>query len=190
MDLTAESLAALLVASAGRKTYRAALKGKGSLSTYLKKNGPIVGRLQVHDGDLLRLTVVEDEELFPQKEVSMPREEKFSLEELVLSWRRRRQGVVGVEEPSESLFICGDIFDTSERWATASVIVANVLLFDKATLARLADLLCEVLRPGAFVVTTAPFFFKDDVFTELHAGLWCRSSWTGGAMLTIYQRKK
>ena len=90
------------------------------------------------------------------------------------------------DEGSPTAFVLGDIFETAERWRTASVVLANVLLFPKPVVARLAALLGAELRPGAFVLSTAPL--DDDALLLRHAGLHVKSSWTGGAKVDVYQK--
>lgn len=187
-------LSMLVSHSIGSKAYRGALRSR-SLSTYLTRKGSL-GRLLVDcSEDGLHLHIVDDGRS-PETPVQKKKKKKKNNSrsktptgDLVHSWRRLHQKIRSLDVPTPTTFISGDIFETSDDWANADVVLANVLLFDKPSLSKLADLLKTVLKPGAFVVTTKSLFHHEDPFTELHSGLWCRASWTGGATLTIYQRK-
>lgn len=81
----------------------------------------------------------------------------------------------------------GDLFAAAAvaRWHGAAVVLANVLLFCPEDKRRLAALLGEALRPGAWVLSTAPL---DDAQLVLHrGGLWAKTSWTGGAKIDVYR---
>ena len=71
------------------------------------------------------------------------------------------------------------------RWRGAAVVLANVLLFGAADKARLAALLGEALRPGAWVLSTAPL--ADARLARRQEGVHVKTSWTGGAKVDVYQ---
>jgi hypothetical protein len=60
-----------------------------------------------------------------------------------------------------------------------------VLLFGAADKARLAALLGEALRPGAWVLSTAPL--ADARLARRQEGVHVKTSWTGGAKVDVYQ---
>ena len=90
------------------------------------------------------------------------------------------------EEPAVE-FVEGDLFGAAAvaRWRGAAVVLANVLLFGAADKARLAALLGEALRPGAWVLSTAPL--ADARLARRQEGVHVKTSWTGGAKVDVYQ---
>ena len=60
-----------------------------------------------------------------------------------------------------------------------------MLLFGAADKARLAALLGEALRPGAWVLSTAPL--ADARLARRQEGVHVKTSWTGGAKVDVYQ---
>ena len=171
-DATEAAVAAIL----GRRGLRHALAGVAatSLEGYVSAKAPFArGAFRAEAGAWTRLDGAADADA--ERADARGRQARRALDEL-------RAG----EEPAVE-FVEGDLFGAAAvaRWRGAAVVLANVLLFGAADKARLAALLGEALRPGAWVLSTAPL--ADARLARRQEGVHVKTSWTGGAKVDVYQ---
>ena len=171
-DATEAAVAAIL----GRRGLRHALAGVAatSLEGYVSAKAPFArGAFRAEAGAWTRLDGAADADA--ARADARGRQARRALDEL-------RAG----EEPAVE-FVEGDLFGAAAvaRWRGAAVVLANVLLFGAADKARLAALLGEALRPGAWVLSTAPL--ADARLARRQEGVHVKTSWTGGAKVDVYQ---
>ena len=171
-DATEAAVAAIL----GRRGLRHALAGVAatSLEGYVSAKAPFArGAFRAEAGAWTRTDGAADADA--ARADARGRQARRALDEL-------RAG----EEPAVE-FVEGDLFGAAAvaRWRGAAVVLANVLLFGAADKARLAALLGEALRPGAWVLSTAPL--ADARLARRQEGVHVKTSWTGGAKVDVYQ---
>uniref|UniRef100_A0A7S3K3F4 DOT1 domain-containing protein n=1 Tax=Aureoumbra lagunensis TaxID=44058 RepID=A0A7S3K3F4_9STRA len=194
-----ENLAEMLVSRLGHKRYKAALKGNATLTKYLLRQlgrretnnwqtGHILITLDINTKAITftsaRNGLISSKEKEPrslQSQSIKNKKKKIPITSLVRFW----QASAGRDEAKEIKFICGDLFDTVNVWApNASIIFANILLFDSDLIARFIQIITTHLREGTFVISSVRL--NHPILNPKHSDVWCRASWTGGVKLYFY----